>query len=94
VEVAANLEFPGPRTRFLRTKKIPVGLYRTEFLYLERQAPPDEIAQFRFYDRIAERLPNHTSLFRTFDLGSDKIRNGDRPNVERQSGPRLGEVFG
>jgi phosphotransferase system enzyme I (PtsI) len=77
IQVAANLEFPGPADEILAAKKIPIGLYRTEFLYLEREAPPDEIAQFRFYDRIAERFAGSHVVFRTFDLGSDKVRIGD-----------------
>ena len=88
VQVAANLEFPGPADEILAARKIPVGLYRTEFLYLERNDPPDEFAQFRFYDRIAERFAESHVVFRTFDLGSDKVRSGG-PNIVEPN-PALG----
>ncbi|MEW5796906.1 MAG: phosphoenolpyruvate--protein phosphotransferase [Candidatus Zixiibacteriota bacterium] len=77
VQIAANLEFPGPVDEILAGKKIPVGLYRTEFLYMDGETPPDEIAQFKFYDRIAARFADSHVVFRTFDLGSDKVRIGD-----------------
>jgi len=77
VQVAANLEFPGPVEDILAARKIPVGLYRTEFLYLESDEPPNEIAQFKFYDRIAGRFAGSHVVFRTFDLGSDKVRPDD-----------------
>ena len=77
VQVAANLEFPGPADDILAARRIPIGLYRTEFLYFEREDAPDEIAQYRFYDRIAERFTDSHVVFRTFDLGADKVRPGD-----------------
>ncbi len=77
VTVAANLELPGPADDILAAKGIPVGLYRTEFLYLEKNESPDELAQFRYYDRIAEKFSGSRVIFRTFDLGSDKVKAGD-----------------
>lgn len=88
IQIAANLEFPGPVDEILSTRKIPVGLYRTEFLYLESEAPPDEIAQFKFYDRIAARFAGSHVDFRTFDLGADKVRHDDPLYVEPN--PALG----
>ena len=87
VEVAANLEFPGPADEILASKKIPVGLYRTEFLYLELGEAPDELGQFRYYDRIAERFAKSHVIFRTFDLGSDKVVQGEIPSEQN---PALG----
>lgn len=79
IEIAANLEFPGPADEVLAGKNVPIGLYRTEFLYLDLAEAPDELAQFRFYDRIAGRFAKAHVIFRTFDLGSDKVRAGDQP---------------
>jgi len=73
-EILANLEFPGPADDILAEKKIPVGLYRTEFLYLENEPAPGEQAQYEYYFRIAEKFSNSYVVFRTFDLGADKVR--------------------
>lgn len=88
VPIAANLEFPGPADDILASQKIPVGLYRTEFMYLEHAKAPDEIAQFKYYDRIAERFAQSHVTFRTFDIGSDKVRD-DRV-LPKEANPALG----
>jgi len=88
VQIEANLEFPGPADDILAAKKVPVGLYRTEFLYLDDRDSPDEIAQFKHYDRIAEKFAGAHVVFRTFDLGSDKIRPDNEELTE--SNPALG----
>lgn len=74
IGIAANLELPGPIEDILSERKIPVGLYRTEFLYLESDCFPDETAQFEFYSRIAAKFPETPVVLRTFDLGSDKSK--------------------
>jgi len=74
IEIAANLELPGPVDEILSERKIPVGLYRTEFLYLERDSFPDEEMQYQFYMRIANAFSDSQVTLRTFDLGSDKVR--------------------
>ncbi|PWB70843.1 phosphoenolpyruvate--protein phosphotransferase [candidate division GN15 bacterium] len=88
VEVAANLELPGPVDEILAQKRIPVGLYRTEFLYLQSDAFPDESAQFDYYSRIAETFAPTTVVLRTFDIGSDKMRVGD--SFGHEDNPALG----
>lgn len=88
VGIAANLEFPGPVDDILAERKVPVELYRTEFLYLDHREAPGEIEQFKHYDRIAEKFSGTQVVFRTFDLGSDKVM-GDKPAV-REPNPALG----
>ncbi|MFZ5979309.1 MAG: phosphoenolpyruvate--protein phosphotransferase [Candidatus Zixiibacteriota bacterium] len=75
IQVAANLEIPGPVDDILAGRKIPVGLYRTEFLYLEKENFPDEESQYEYYRDIAERFSRSHAILRTFDLGSDKFKN-------------------
>lgn len=48
------------------------GLLRTEFLFLERQAPPGEDEQFEAYQAIADALEGRPFILRTFDIGGDK----------------------
>jgi len=49
-----------------------VGLYRTEFLYMDREVPPTEEELYRHAKGVVARLKPYPVVFRTFDLGSDK----------------------
>lgn len=61
-----------------------IGLYRTEFLYLDRKEPPTEEEQRLLYERVVRSIAPHPVVFRTFDLGADKLPQGMRrgPNPE------------
>ncbi len=89
MSIAANLELPGPIDDILAEQKIPVGLYRTEFLYLESEDFPDEQSQYEYFARIAEKFASTTVILRTFDLGSDKMRPGTESLIH-ESNPALG----
>lgn len=65
-----------------------VGLFRTEFLYLGRQAPPDEEEQFAVYKQAAELLGGKKLVIRTMDVGADK--QADYLGLEREENPALG----
>ncbi|NOY88339.1 MAG: phosphoenolpyruvate--protein phosphotransferase [FCB group bacterium] len=73
VNVGANLSFSGPVDNILVEKKIPVGLYRTEFIYLSNYQFPEEDMQFEYYSEIAEKFADSYVVLRTFDLGYDKL---------------------
>jgi phosphotransferase system enzyme I (PtsI) len=88
IEIAANLELPGPVDEILARQKIPVGLYRTEFLYLQADEFPDEEAQYEYYERIAATFAPTPVILRTFDIGSDKMRSGD--SFGHEDNPALG----
>ena len=88
VNIAANLEFPGPVEDILSDRKIPIGLYRTEFMYIEGERFPEEEQQYEYYSRIAEKFPDTCVVLRTFDLGSDKFRPGGP--VAKEDNPALG----
>ena len=49
-----------------------VGLYRTEFLFMNREIPPSEEDHYRYAKDVVRRLKPYPVVFRTFDLGSDK----------------------
>jgi phosphotransferase system enzyme I (PtsI) len=87
-EIAANLELPGPVDEVLAQQHIPVGLYRTEFLYLQADDFPDEAAQYDYYARIAETFAPTRVILRTFDIGSDKMKTGD--SFGHEDNPALG----
>lgn len=75
INIGANLALPGPVDEVLTHHNIPVGLYRTEFMYLNRYDFPDEQTQFEFYSEIAEHYKKTSVTLRTFDLGYDKQSN-------------------
>lgn len=60
-----EFDMPGDRFDF-------IGLFRTEFLYMEASALPDEEAQFSAYRRVVEHANGHTVTLRTLDIGGDK----------------------
>ena len=65
-----------------------VGLFRTEFLFLERESLPDEEEQFESYRRAAQNLGDRPLIIRTLDMGGDK----DIPclGLEKEDNPFLG----
>lgn len=88
VTIAANLEIPGPIDMILAGQRIPVGLYRTEFLYLESEDFPDEEQQYTVYRQIADTFSGTQVIIRTFDIGSDKIKSSEI--VGDEDNPALG----
>lgn len=56
-----------------------VGLFRTEFLFLNRADPPDEETQFQVYRAVAAGLAPAAVVIRTMDLGGDKFPGGAAP---------------
>jgi len=73
VGIGANLSLPGPADNILADRKIPIGLYRTEFLCLANNDFPDEETQYNYYSAIADRFAPTPVILRAFDLGYDKI---------------------
>jgi phosphoenolpyruvate-protein phosphotransferase (PTS system enzyme I) len=70
--LAANIGSPDDIDRALENGAGGVGLFRTEFLYLDRPAPPDEEEQYRIYRTAAEKLGARPLVVRTLDIGGDK----------------------
>ena len=73
VELGANLELPGEVERALSVGAEAIGLFRTEFFYLGRLELPSEEEQYRAYRGVVERMHPRSVLFRTMDLGGDKV---------------------
>ncbi|OGW61414.1 MAG: phosphoenolpyruvate--protein phosphotransferase [Nitrospirae bacterium RBG_16_64_22] len=88
VRLLANLDVPDDVESVIEHGAAGIGLFRTEFLYMNRPTLPTEEEQFEAYRKVAERLYPHPVVFRTLDVGSDKIADA----VERrpEANPALG----
>ncbi len=73
LHLLANIEFPEEADVALRSGASGVGLYRTEFLYLNRRDMPSEEEQFQTYRRVVEKFGRNPVTIRTLDLGGDKF---------------------
>jgi phosphotransferase system enzyme I (PtsI) len=74
IEVAlyANIELPGDVPPALDAGAEGIGLFRTEFLFLNRGDMPDEEEQFEAYRKVVKGMGGRPVTIRTFDLGADK----------------------
>lgn len=88
IDVAANYDVPGPIDQILADHKVGIGLYRTEFIYLQNGKFPSEGEQFQIYNSVAKRHYPRPVVIRTFDLGSDKYYPSD--NNIKEDNPALG----
>jgi phosphotransferase system enzyme I (PtsI) len=73
VELLGNIEFVGEVETCLGLGARGVGLYRTEFLFLNSETPPTEEEQFRTYSAVIRALRGRPIAIRTMDLGADKL---------------------
>jgi phosphotransferase system enzyme I (PtsI) len=72
VELHANIELPADIDQALKNGATGIGLFRSEFLFLNRTGLPSEDEQFEAYRRVAEGMKGRPVTIRTFDLGADK----------------------
>jgi len=84
IKLLANIELPEDAAAAAALGAEGVGLYRTEFLYMNRKTLPDEEEQYRAYARVAASAKGPITI-RTLDLGADKqvdsgARAGPMPN--------------
>jgi len=76
IVLSANIELPEDVGAVAANGAEGIGLYRTEFLYLNRTTLPTEEEQYETYRRVAERVRPNPLIIRTFDLGGDKLAPG------------------
>ncbi|RLM44017.1 phosphoenolpyruvate--protein phosphotransferase [Haloarcula sp. Atlit-47R] len=89
VEVAANIGQPAELKPAVERGADGVGLYRTEFLFLDRETPPSEDEQYEAIRETLDTFPDGRVVVRTLDIGGDKqIPYLDQPDEEN---PFLGE---
>lgn len=89
IELLANIEFPHEAAHCLEMGANGIGLYRTEFLYLDCAEQPSEDEQFEAYRGVLETFgKDRPVVVRTLDLGADKVAGRPQGNVENN--PVLG----
>src|SRR5205823_6051345 len=74
--LSANIELPQDVDAVTANGAEGIGLYRTEFLYLNRNTLPSEEEQYDTYRKVAEHVSPNPLIVRTFDLGGDKLAPG------------------
>lgn len=72
VIVAGNIGAPEDVAKVLENGGEGIGLFRTEFLYMDRDALPEEEEQFEAYKQVAEKMGGKPVVIRTLDIGGDK----------------------
>ena len=72
VEIAANIGKPEDVDKVLQYDGEGIGLFRTEFLFMDRSAMPTEEEQFEAYRKVAEAMGEKPVIIRTLDIGGDK----------------------
>jgi phosphotransferase system enzyme I (PtsI) len=77
VDLHANIEIPEDVTQSKAAGATGIGLYRTEFLFMNRREWPSEDEQFEAYRKVTEAMKGMPVTIRTLDLGADKPANPD-----------------
>jgi len=88
IELAANIEFPDEIPSVLAHGARGIGLYRTEYFYLNRTDLPLEEEQYEAYRTVAERMKPYPVIIRSLDLGGDKFLSS--LEVPHEMNPFLG----
>ena len=89
IALRANIEGPEEIGRIKDYGAAGVGLFRTEYLFLEASGFPGEDEQFEAYRRVASEIAPAPVVIRTLDLGGDKFPNSVYP-TETEANPFLG----
>ena len=78
LELSANIEIPTEVAHVKQHGADGIGLFRTEFIYLNRPRFPDEKEQYLVYKEVVEAMNPKPVIFRTLDIGGDKFLSGVR----------------
>ena len=89
VRLSSNIELPEEITESVSQNADSVGLYRTEFMYMNRDTLPDEDEQLRIYCQVMAKTDRPVTI-RTLDLGADKQVDGGRTSDALTTNPALG----
>lgn len=88
LKLCANVELPAEAILARDQGAEGIGLYRTEFLYIDRASPPSEEEQYEIYRAVVEAMRPKPVILRTFDIGGDKFSSSFQ--VPPEMNPMLG----
>lgn len=88
VMLYANIGSTGDLAMVLKNDASGIGLFRSEFIYLESDDFPSENEQFQIYKSVAETMAGKRVIIRTLDIGADK--KVDYFNLDAEENPELG----
>jgi len=88
VEISANIESPEEIDSVISHGAEGIGLYRTEYFYMNRRDLPSEDEQFGAYKKVVTKLSGRSVIVRTLDLGGDKFLS--QLEVPHEMNPFLG----
>ncbi|HEY9160529.1 MAG TPA: phosphoenolpyruvate--protein phosphotransferase [Desulfomonilia bacterium] len=89
ISVLGNLEFREEVKTVLDHGAEGIGLYRTEFLYINREIIPTEEEHFQAYKAVVETVSPFPTTIRTLDLGGDKL-NSNLGDMKKETNPAMG----
>ncbi|WP_273321749.1 phosphoenolpyruvate--protein phosphotransferase [Vallitalea guaymasensis] len=87
-KIYCNMGSPEDVQQVLNNDGEGIGLFRTEFLYMNRQTPPTEEEQYNIYSNVCKKLKGKEVIIRTLDVGGDK--KIEYINIEDELNPFLG----
>ncbi len=88
LKLYANIGNPSDVANVLKNDARGIGLFRSEFLYLESSDFPTEEDQFKAYKAVAENMAGKKVIIRTLDIGADKTV--DYFNLDKEENPAMG----
>mgnify|MGYP005772141681 FL=1 len=88
VELASNIGIPSDVEKVIESTAEGIGLFRTEFLYMDNEKMPTEEEQFLSYKEVAEKMQGKPVIIRTLDVGGDKEIK--YLNLPKEENPFLG----
>lgn len=90
IALYANIELPQDMTQVREVNAAGIGLFRTEYLFMNREDLPEEEEQFEAYRTVAKAMAGKPVTIRTLDVGADKTAGGLRQVSRQMSNPALG----
>ena len=90
IQLQANIESANEAKRALEIGADGVGLFRTEYLFMNTRSLPSEEEQFEAYSGAAEVMDGRSVVIRTLDLGGDKISASPELGMQYEANPFLG----
>ncbi len=88
ISVMVNIEFPGEVDDNVKYLSAGIGLYRTEYLFLNKTEPPTEEEQYNEYSYVAKAMAPLPVVLRTIDIGGDKLAS--YASFFKEQNPQLG----